>query len=145
LIVSKDTIYKYIYTNKKLIQYLRHKNNRYQHRKGTKQRIKERKQLDNRKSIEDRPKEIGDHDYEGDYIMLDRKEGIVNYTNRKHKTVKLIFAKHDMKSFRIVTNRKFKHATLNSLTLDNDTAYNCYEAIERDLRTSIYFANAYHY
>ena len=145
LIVSKDTIYKYIYTNKELTQYLRYKNNRYRHKQGTKQRIKERKQLDNRKSIEDRPEIVTDNDYEGDYIMLNQKEGIINYTNRKHKTVKLIFAKHDMKAFRKATNIKFKHDILNSLTLDNDKTFNSYEAIEKDLATSIYFANAYHY
>jgi IS30 family transposase len=77
--------------------------------------------------------------------MLNRKEGIVNYTNRKHKTVKLVFAKHDMEAFRKATNIKFKHSQIDSLTIDNDKSYNNYEFIERDLNTSIYFAHPYSY
>jgi len=99
-IVSKDTIYTYVYNNKddegnKLTIYLRFKNNRYRRTSGSKQRAIERKEIDNKKSIDDRPIVIGNHDYEGDYIMLDRLSGIINFTNRRHKLVKLIYAIHN--------------------------------------------------
>ena len=149
-IVSKDTIYTYVYNNKddegnKLTIYLRFKNNRYRRTSGSKQRAIERKEIDNKKSIDDRPIVIGNHDYEGDYIMLDRLSGIINFTNRRHKLVKLIYAIHNQEWFERSVYEIFKDLPIDSLTIDNDKSYARYEFIERNLKIDIFFAHPYHF
>jgi len=151
--INKDSIYKYIYTNRKdLVKYLRCQKGKYRRRYGTRIREKQRDQL-KKKRIDTRPKIVETRarigDWEGDTIVgkerkihilthVDRKSGFALADKLEHATAELTKNK-TIARFKLISNDK-KH----TLTYDNGITFSYHDTIERKTKIDIYFAYPYH-
>jgi len=151
-IVSKDTIYQYIYRVKpRLTKYLRFKKDKYRRRRGTKIREKQREEVKKRRintrpKIVEKRKRVGD--WEGDTIIgkgrtsailthVERKSGYLLADKVKNRTSQEI----DKVVERFENIPKSKKVTE---TYDNGVEFSSYEDIERETNITIYFAMPYH-
>lgn len=153
-IISHETIYRYIYRNRRdLLSFLRHGHKRhYRRRHGTKLREKRReeakkKRIDSRPEIVEKRSRVGD--WEGDTIVgKEKTKHILTHVDRKSGVLladKLDNATAD--NTRKITTRRFKKiAKKNYLTItyDNGVQFSEHETLERDLNIKIYFAFPYH-
>ncbi len=85
--IGKDTIYKYIYNERKdLVKYLRCQKGKYRRRYGTRIREKEREKLKKRR-IDTRPEIVNQRarigDWEGDTILGKDRQHILTHVERK--------------------------------------------------------------
>lgn len=150
--IGKDTIYKYIYNQRKdLVKYLRCQKGKYRRRYGTRIREKQREQL-KKKRIDKRPKIVETRarlgDWEGDTIMGKDRKHILTHTERKSG---LIFAdKLDVITAletRKKTKARFKRVKKEkkkTMTYDNGSLFSEHELTERETGMEIYFAYPYH-
>ncbi len=151
--VSKDSIYKYIYTERKdLVKYLRCQKGRYRRRYGTRIRIRQREEA-KKKRIELRPKIVETRgrigDWEGDTIVggertihilthVDRLSGYAIADKLNRATAEITKLK-TIESFKNIPQNK-KH----TITYDNGSTFSQHELIERKTGIDIFFANPYH-
>jgi len=151
--IGKDSIYKYIYNERKdLVKCLRCQKGKYRRRYGTRIREKEReklkkKRIDVRPEIIDKRGRIGD--WEGDTIVgkektihilthVDRKSGILFADKLEQATAELTKQKTIERFSKIPRNKK------KTITYDNGTTFSYFEMTEKKTRMDIYFAWPYH-
>lgn len=150
--VSHETIYKYIWQDKKnggsLYKNLRHRGKKYNKRSG---KNAGRGLIPNRVDIEERPKIVDEKsrigDWEIDTIIGKNHVGaLVSMVDRVSKYVKLVRVK-GKKAF-IVTNAIQKALgplsdVVYTLTADNGKEFAMHEKIASLLKASVYFAKPY--
>ena len=151
--VVHETIYRYIYTNKKnggkLYTYLRHKNKKYHHRsndyrsRGT---IIDRVMIDKRPKIVDKKNRIGDLEIDT-VIGKDHKGALVTVVDRKSKFV--LIKNVPSKEAQVVTDALIEmiqpiKAITHTITSDNGKEFAYHKQVSAALDTDFYFANPYH-
>lgn len=152
-IVCHQTIYDYIYTSHpELKKYLRCRKGKWRRKRGTKQREKQReegkkKRIDARPAIVETRKRLGD--WEGDTIVGKEKTvHILTHAERKSRFLLADKVSHaTAKEVRLRTMKRFQRLPQykrQTLTYDNGIQFAEHEQLERDLKTSIYFAYPYH-
>lgn len=151
--IGKDSIYKFIYTERKdLVKYLRRQKGKYRRRYGTKIREKQReemkkKRIDKRPEIVEKCERVGD--WEGDTIVgkektihilthVERKSGKLLADKLERATAELTKIK-TVERFKAVPKKK-KH----TITYDNGVTFSEYEMTEKKTGMEIYFAWPYH-
>jgi IS30 family transposase len=152
-IVCHETIYQYIYDEgSKLTKHLRYKKNKYRRRWGTKKREIER-ELAKKRRIEERPEEaktrkkIGH--WENDTVVGSANSGAIA-THAERKSGYYLADKieqNNADNFRKATVKRFQRMSKRkrlTFTMDNGSETADFELIEKDLGTTIYFANPYH-
>jgi IS30 family transposase len=151
--ISKDSIYKYIYDEKKgLVKYLRCQKGKYRRRYGTRIRAKQREELKKRR-IDERPEIVETRarigDWEGDTIVgqektkhilthVDRRSGILLADKLERGTAEIT---------RLKTIERFKNIAKNkkrTITYDNGSTFFDFELTEKKTGVTIYFAYPYH-
>ena len=151
--VVHETIYRYIYNNKKnggkLYTYLRHKNKKYHKRsndymaRGT---IIDRVMIEKRPKIVEKKSRIGD--WEIDTVVGKEHKGfLVTVVDRKSKfsIIKQVPSKHA----EIVTQALIEMLTpmkgiTKTITSDNGKEFAFHKQVSDALNTNFYFANPYH-
>ena len=151
--VVHETIYRYIYTNKKnggkLYKYLRHKNKKYHCRsnnykaRGT---IIDRVMIDKRTKIVEKKNRIGDLEIDT-VIGKDHKGALVTVVDRKSKFV--LIKNVPSKEASIVTKALIEmiqpiKAIAKTITSDNGKEFAYHKQVSAALDTDFYFANPYH-
>lgn len=150
--ISKDSIYKYIYDEKKeLVKYLRCQKGKYRRRYGTRIRIKQREEQKKRR-IDERPKEVEARvqigHWEGYTIVgtdkqhilthVERKSGLLLGDKLKRGTAELTRLK-TIERFETIPKKKKL-----TMTYDNGVTFSEYEMTEKKTGIIIYFAHPYH-
>ncbi len=153
--LSNSTIYRWLWNqDKELINNLRPylRQPKMRRRYGTKRREKQRELLKKR-WIDDRPEIINKRltygHWEGDTVFGNRNSGyLVTMVERKSGFLLVDLIPNKTKqAFKDSTINLFKVLPLKakqSLTLDNGTEMNSFEAIEKQTKAMIYFAHPYH-
>ncbi len=152
-IVSKQTIYSWVYTERKdLQQHLRYKKSKYRRKHGTNIREKRREEA-KKKRIDTRPKIVEKRtrpgDWEGDTIVGSEKTiHILTHVERKSRylladKVDGATAEH-VRKITIKRFQKLPRYKQQTITYDNGVQFSEHEALERDLKISVYFAYPYH-
>lgn len=154
LIISHETIYQYIYTQRKdLIKYLRHEKCKYRRRRGSTTRINQNKAKKIRR-IDTRPQIVNDRsrigDWENDTVIgKEKTQRILTFTERK--TGYGIAKKLDVVRAEIVHNMEvsvFKKIPKNkrlTLTRDNGSEFGDLDIdLEMKTRMDVFRANEYH-
>jgi len=151
--VVHETIYRYIYMNKKnggkLYTYLRHKNKKYHHRgndykaRGT---IIDRVMIDKRPKIVEKKSRIGDLEIDT-VIGKDHKGALVTVVDRKSKFV--LIKNVPSKEAQVVTDALIEmiqpiKAVIHTITSDNGKEFAYHKQVSSALDTDFYFANPYH-
>ena len=151
--VVHETIYRYIYTNKKnggkLYKYLRHKNKKYHHRsndyrsRGT---IIDRVMIGKRPKIVEKKNRIGDLEIDT-VIGKDHKGALVTVVDRKSKFV--LIKNVPSKEAQVVTDALIEmiqpiKAITHTITSDNGKEFAYHKQVSVALDTDFYFANPYH-
>ena len=150
--VSHETIYRYIYHNKrsggKLYLWLRHKNKKYTKRSAS---YRSRGQIKNRIPIEFRPAIVEDKSRVGDWevdtvIGKNHHQAIVTIVDRNSKFT--LMKKVEAKQARVVTDaivHLLKPIQVHTLTItsDNGKEFSYHEEVAKTLDTEFYFANPY--
>lgn len=153
ILVSHETIYLHIWSNKKcggqLFQYLRRKGKAYQSRSKSKQAgrgfIKNRISIDERPAIVDDKSRIGD--WEIDLVIGKGHSGAL-VTIVERKTSFTVSTRVDDKSAKTVTAatiallQPFKAAVL-TITADNGKEFAYHEEMTKHLKCGVYFADPY--
>jgi IS30 family transposase len=151
--VSASTIYRYIDERAPhLKQYLRSKKGKYRRKRGTNIRAKVREQakkrrIDERPAITKRRGRIGD--WEGDTMLgRDKRVRIATFVDRRtgyliayvlpHMRAELL-TKLAVQKFRRIPLTKRK-----TITLDNGVEFSDWERLEKQTKTTVYFAYPYH-
>lgn len=152
-IISKDTIYKFIYDDRpNLIQYLRHQKCKYRRKRGTKIREKQREEA-KKVRIDQRPQIINERarlgDWEGDTIVGgERTTAILTHVDRKSGYLLAdILQTAKAKNVREATVQNFNRLSKkkkHSITYDNGTEFAEHELIGKQTKIDIYFAYPYH-
>jgi IS30 family transposase len=151
--VVHETIYRYIYANKKnggkLYTYLRHKNKKYHHRsndykaRGT---IIDRVMIDKRPKIVEKKNRIGDLEIDT-VIGKNHKGALVTVVDRKSKFV--LIKNVPSKEAQVVTDALIEmiqpiKAITHTITSDNGKEFAYHKQVSAALDTDFYFANPYH-
>lgn len=150
--ISHETIYKYIYHNQRsggnLYKYLRHKNKKYTKRSAS---YRSRGKIQNRISIDFRPKVVEDKSRVGDWevdtiIGKNHHQAIVTLVDRNSKFT--LMKKVEAKQARVVTDaiiQLLKPVQAHALTItsDNGKEFSYHEEVAKTLDTEFYFANPY--
>ena len=151
--IGKDSIYKYIYNERKdLVKHLRCQKGKYRRRYGTRIREKQREEH-KKKRIDKRPKEVETKerigDWEGDTIVgkektihilthVDRKSGLLLADKLERATAKITKQKTIERFNKVPENKKW------TLTYDNGVTFAYHETTEKKTGIDIYFAWPYH-
>lgn len=149
---SHETIYKYIYQDKKegghLFMHLRQSHRtRYKRSNTTKKRgiIKDRISIRERPDIIEKRTRIGD--WEGDTMIGKKHKSaiatMVDRTSRETKIIKLANRTSKQTSARIVKKMSRGITPILSITLDNGKEFADHKLIAQNLRTNVYFADPY--
>lgn len=150
--ISKDSIYKYIYDERKdLVKYLRCQKGKYRRRYGTKIRLEQQLEA-KKKRITERSAEVETRErvghWEGDTIVGSDKQHILTHVERKSGLLLADKLKRGTAELtRLKTIERFKNISKNkklSITYDNGTTFAEHELTERKSGISIYFAFPYH-
>ncbi len=151
--VVHETIYRYIYTNKKnggkLYKYLRHKNKKYHCRSNNYQArgtIIDRIMIDKRPKIVEKKSRIGDLEIDT-VVGKDHKGFLVTVVDRKSKFV--LIKKVPTKEAQVVTDALIEmiqpiKAITKTITSDNGKEFAYHKQVSVALDTDFYFANPYH-
>lgn len=150
--ISHERIYQFILKDKQLggnlYKHLRHQNKKYRKRYGSPKRqspIKNRQFIDERPSIVDEKKRIGD--WEIDTIIgNDRKQAIVSIVERISK--KVILKKVKTKTSELVSDATILGLKpyinfVFTITGDNGSEFARHKEISKSLKTDFYFAHPY--
>ena len=151
--VSHETIYKYIWEDKKsggkLYENLRSTGKRYRKRGNQKDK---KGQIKNRVSIEERPKVVEERERLGDFeidliIGKDHKGAILTINDRC--TGFLDMAKLENKNAEVIASAtismlKNKKYMLQTITSDNGKEFAMHEKVAKELNIEFYFAHPYH-
>lgn len=151
-VVSHMTVYRWVYEERPdLKRYLRSRQGKWRRKHGTaaRERWRERQKkrwIDARPTVVDRRKRLGD--WEGDTVIgTDRKSAILTYVERKSGYVLLDKLKRATASaVRQATCRRFSRlprGKRRTITYDNGTEFSAHEFIERETKTTVYFAHPY--
>lgn len=150
--INKDTIYKYIHTQRKdLVKYFRCQKGKYRRRHGTRIREKHReeakkKRIDKRPKIVDEKGRIGD--WEGDTIVGSDKSHILTHVERKSGFAMADKLKRGLAELtRKTTKKRFDKIPRNkkhTITYDNGVTFAEHKFTEEQTKIDIFFANAYH-
>ncbi len=151
--IGKDSVYKYIYNEKKdLVKHLRCQKGKYRRRYGTRIRVKQREKL-KKKRIDVRPDIVETRarlgDWEGDTIVgkektihilthVDRKSGIL-FADKLERATAEITKQKTIERFNKIPKSKKK-----TITYDNGTTFSYFEMTEKKTGIDIYFAWPYH-
>ena len=150
--ISKDSIYKYIYNERKdLTKYLRCQKGKYRRRYGTRIREKQRekmkkKRIDTRPEIVESKGRIGD--WEGDTIIGKDKSHILTHVERRsgygmadklEKGTAELTKEKTIERFEKIPKDK-KH----TITYDNGSTFAEHEMTEKETGIEVFFANPYH-
>lgn len=151
--IAASTIYRYIEERAPhLKQYLRSKKGRYRRKRGTKIREEAREQakkrrIDERPAVTERRGRIGD--WEGDTMMgRDKRVRIVTFVDRR--TGYLVAYLLPIMRAELLTKlamQKFRRMPLikrKTITLDNGVEFSDWERLEKQTKTTVYFAYPYH-
>jgi IS30 family transposase len=153
LTVSHETIYEYVYRDKKAGGEL-YKKLRFGHKKRRKRLGKndKRGKIPNKTMIAERPAEVETKerfgDWEGDTIIGGNRQGVV-VTLVERKSKYTLMGKSEDKSaaavYKVIVEL-FQSTTLpkKTITFDNGTEFAYHELIAQDLDTKVFFANPYH-
>jgi len=151
--VVHETIYRYIYSNKKnggkLYTYLRHKNKKYHCRsnnymaRGT---IIDRVMIDKRPKVVEKKNRIGDLEIDT-VVGKDHKGFLVTVVDRKSKFV--LIKNVPTKEAQVVTDALIEmiqpiNAITHTITSDNGKEFAYHKQVSAALNTDFYFANPYH-
>jgi len=151
--VVHETIYRYIYTNKKnggkLYKYLRHKNKKYHSRSNDYQArgtLIERVMIDKRPKIVEKKNRIGDLEIDT-VVGKDHKGFLVTVVDRKSKFV--LIKNVPTKEASVVTKALIEmiqpiKAITHTITSDNGKEFAYHKQVSAALDTDFYFANPYH-
>lgn len=154
LIISHETIYQYIYTERKdLIKYLRHEKCKYRRKRGSIARInlnkaKKIRRIDTRPQIVNERSRVGD--WENDTVIgKEKTQRILTFTERKTgygiaKKLDIVRAEkvHDIEVSVFKKIPKNKRLTL---TRDNGTEFGDLDIdLEKKTKIDVYRANEYH-
>ena len=151
--VVHETIYRYIYTNKKnggkLYTYLRHRNKKYHHRSNDyKARgiIIDRVMIDKRPKIVEKKNRIGDLEIDT-VVGKDHKGFLITVVDRKSKFV--IIKNVPTKKASVVTEALIEmiypiKGITKTITSDNGKEFAYHKQVSAALDTNFYFANPYH-
>lgn len=150
--INKDSIYKFIYTDKKeLIKYLRCQKGKYRRRYGTRIREKQR-EATKKKRINERPAEIEKREvlghWEGDTIVGSDNQHILTHVERK--SGKLLADKLERGTAELTKTRtverfeKIAKKKKITITYDNGTTFAEHEITAKKTGMDIYFAYPYH-
>lgn len=155
IIISFETIYRYIWDNKKaggdLYKNLRRRGKKYNHRSA---KNAGRGCIPNRVDIKERPKIVDKKsrlgDWEGDTIIGTKQQGVIlSLVERKSKFTLLVkmdgkFAAQVPELIKRAFNKlptKIQHHTI---TFDNGKEFASHELITKAIKASCYFATPYH-
>lgn len=149
--LNHESIYQWIFNSsygkeQKLYQYLKTGKKRRTHYYSRKTK---REIIKNRRSIDDRPREINLRNsighWEGDTIMYGRQKGLNSLVERKTRFLVLtkIKDKTPLETASIIINRLKNHYS-ETLTLDNGIENKDHELISQKLGADIYFCHPYH-
>lgn len=150
--ISKDSIYKFIYEEKKdLVKYLRCQKGKYRRRYSTrisrKQREEQKKKRIEKRSAEAEEKiRIGDQEgntmigIDGGHILthVDRYSGYGLGDKLKRGLAELTRKKTEGRFNKLPKNKKY------TITYDNGPTFAEHESTERRIKVEIFFANPYH-
>lgn len=151
--VHHETIYKFIYNNKKaggkLYKHLRHKNQKYHCRTKEYQKrgmIINRIMIDKRPKIVEHKKRIGDWEIDT-VIGANHKGALVTIVDRASKFT--LIKKVESKHAQIVTQATLDllhplKSLTHTITSDNGKEFAYHDVISKTLNTRFYFANPYH-
>ena len=151
--VVHETIYRYIYTNKKnggrLYKYLRHKNKKYHSRSKDYQArgsIIGRVMIDKRPKIVEKKNRIGDLEIDT-VVGKDHKGFLVTVVDRKSKFT--LIKNVPTKEASVVTEALIEmiqpiKAITHTITSDNGKEFAYHKQVSAALDTDFYFANPYH-
>jgi len=151
--VVHETIYRYIYTNKKnggkLYKYLRHKNKKYHCRSNDYQArgtIIDRVMIDKRPKIVEKKNRIGDLEIDT-VVGKDHKGFLVTVVDRKSKFT--LIKNVPTKEASVVTEALIEmiqpiKAITHTITSDNGKEFAYHKQVSAALDTDFYFANPYH-
>jgi len=151
--ISKDSIYKYIYSERKdLVRHLRCQKGKYRRRYGTRIREREReemkkKRINARPSVVELRERIGD--WEGDTIVggektvhilthVERRSGMLFADKLERATARLTREKTVARFEKISQDKK------HTITYDNGSTFFEHEMTEKETGMDIYFAHPYH-
>lgn len=150
--VNKDSIYKFIYNERKdLVKHLRCQKGKYRRRYGTRIREKQReeqkkKRIDKRPEIVEIRGRIGD--WEGDTIVGKDKSHILTHVDRKSGYAMADKLNRGLAELtKIKTIERFNKIAENkkhTITYDNGSTFSEHELTEKKTKIDIYFANPYH-
>lgn len=152
-IVSRETLYRYVYSKEgiqlKLYRYLQQK------RRFRYPRIKRRKRTiaqSQKRPISERDAKINQRKafghWEGDLLLFQHTKTNL-FTLRERKSRFVIAIKNQSRKAKSTANTLLKYMryqldkTINTLTLDNDTAFALHEHIAQSLKADIYFCEPY--
>lgn len=154
--LSKDTIYDWIYAHHSDLvkKYFRRKWKKYRNRKKEQLLNPDKYQIQDRRMIDERPKEVNKRKRIGDWewdtvIWKDRSGAILTMVDRKSGYLKIYQLKR-WKHAQWVTDTLssfWKHLPQNkrkTLTLDNGREFTEHKMIEFETGTRVYFAHPYH-
>ncbi len=153
--ISHESIYRYIWANKKdggdLYTHLRHRGKKYNSR-GAK--LAGRGCIPNRVDIKERPKIIEKKcrlgDWEGDTIIGAKQQGVIlSLVDRKSKLTLLAkmegkYAEQVPKLIKNCLKRLPRKIPVYSVTFDNGKEFSQHEEITKQTKLSCYFATPYH-
>jgi IS30 family transposase len=153
--IGKDSIYNFIYDKRPdLVKYLRCAKGKFRRRRGTRLRIKQRKEMENKRNIGNRPlivearKRLGD--WEGDTVVSTGNKGSVLLTINERKSGYVLISKIKGRKSELVlgeTKRRFERIPRDkkkTVTYDNGSEFAEYEMIEKETGMNVFFANPYH-
>ena len=153
LIISHETVYQYIYTERKdLIKYLRHGKCKYRRKRGSMARIKQNKASKIRK-IEERPSVVDERSRVGDWendtvIGKEKKKRILTFTERKSgfgiaKKLNIVRAE-TLHSVEVSVFKKIPKSKRLTLTRDNGSEFGDLDQdLEKKTKMKVYRAHAY--
>jgi IS30 family transposase len=147
------TVYNNLNKDKELCKILPRGHSKYRRRKDGNERIRQRKELDQRRSIDSRPAHIESRKnlghWEGDTIIgKERTTRILTHVERKSgyllagllRTVSAeTVRKESVKAFGGIPDTKRQ-----TITYDRGSEFADYELLERQTEARVYFAHAYH-
>ena len=150
-ILSKDTVYQYIYINyPHLVKgNFRRKGKQYQHSRATKYQLQDRRMIDERPKVVNKRKRIGD--WEWDTIVGTRwGSKQVIHTNVERKSWYLLAKKlMNATGENILQSTMTLFATIpkdkaQTITYDNGREFSQHRMIEYFTKLTVYFAHPYH-
>lgn len=153
--IGKDSIYSFIYDKRSdLVKYLRCTKGKFRRKRGTGLRIKERKKIEDKRNISNRPLVVETRerlgDWEGDTVVSIGNKGSALLTINERKSGYVLISKINGRKSELVleeTKKRFEKIPKDkkrTVTYDNGSEFAEYEMIEKETGMNVFFANPYH-